>query len=118
VSYDVKIKLILLAGCAAIAMLIPEMANAQKKGKWVTLFDGNSTESWRGYKSDSFPTEGWRIEDGALATVVGAKRTDLITKEKFENFELEIEWRVTPGGNGGIMYFVTEDYPNPLRHRS
>jgi hypothetical protein len=102
----------LFAASTVLVMLMPLTSNAQRKGKWVTLFDGSSTAGWRGYKSESFPTEGWKIEDGALVTVVGARHTDIITKEKYADFELEAEWRVTPGGNGGIFYFVTENYPN------
>lgn len=72
---------------------------------WTTLFDGSSTAAWRGYQMDTFPA-GWRIEDGAL--VRAAEAGDIITREQFGDFELELEWRVTPGGNSGIMYRVTE----------
>jgi hypothetical protein len=79
------------------------------QGKWTVLFDGKSTDAWRGYKRDSFPEKGWAIDNGALKTVVGGDRVDLITKEKYKDFELELEWRVSPGGNSGIIYLVTED---------
>ena len=82
---------------------------------WIVLFDGKSTDAWRGYRRDSFPTVGWTIEDGALKTIVGGDRVDLITKEKFRNFEFECEWRVSPGGNSGIIYLVTEDEPDSWR---
>ncbi|HWP42189.1 MAG TPA: DUF1080 domain-containing protein, partial [Blastocatellia bacterium] len=63
------------------------------QGKWTVLFDGKSTDAWRGYKQDSFPAKGWAIENGALKTIVGGERVDLITKEKYSDFELELEWR-------------------------
>jgi hypothetical protein len=79
------------------------------QGKWTVLFDGKSTDAWRGYKRDSFPDKGWAIENGALKTIVGGDRVDLITREKYKDFDLELEWRVSPGGNSGIIYLVTED---------
>ena len=72
---------------------------------WRTLFDGTSTEAWRGFQSTTFP-DGWRIEDGALTRV--AEAGDIITKDQFGDFELELEWKVPPKGNSGIMYRVTE----------
>jgi hypothetical protein len=81
------------------------------QSKWTVLFDGKSTAAWRGYKRDSFPEKGWAIENGALKTIVGGDRVDLITKDKYRDFELELEWRVSPAGNSGIIYLVTEDEP-------
>jgi hypothetical protein len=83
--------------------------SALAQGKWTVLFDGKSTDAWRGYKRDSFPDKGWAIENGALKTIVGGDRVDLITREKYKDFDLELEWRVSPGGNSGIIYLVTED---------
>ena len=81
------------------------------KNEWAVLFDGTATDAWRGFQRQDFPTDGWQIENGSLKTIVGGDRCDIITREKFKDFELEIEWRVSPGGNGGIFYRVTEDYP-------
>ncbi len=83
--------------------------NVAAKGTWKVLFDGKSTDSWRGYKREDFPAKSWIIENGAIKTVVGAERVDLITKDKYRNFELELEWRVSPKGNSGIIYNVSED---------
>lgn len=96
------------AAALAIFLLIGSFA-AMAQGKWTVLFDGKSTDAWRGYKRDSFPEKGWAIDNGALKTVVGGDRVDLITREKYKDFELELEWRVSPGGNSGIIYLVTED---------
>ena len=82
-----------------------------KESDWIVLFDGTSTDSWRGFQRQDFPTDGWKIENGSLKTVVGGDQCDIITKDKFKDFELEVEWRVSPGGNSGIFYRVTEDYP-------
>ena len=74
---------------------------------WVTLFDGTSTDAWRGYKEAAFPSSGWAVEDGALHAVAGG-HVDLITKEKFGDFELELEWKVAPGSNSGVLYRANE----------
>jgi hypothetical protein len=81
-----------------------------KKGKWKVLFDGKSTAAWRGYKSDTFPDKAWKVEDGTFKTIVGGDSRDLLTREKYHDFELELQWRVAPGGNSGIIYLVSEDF--------
>lgn len=76
---------------------------------WTVLFDGTSTAAWRGYRQQEFPSQSWKIEEGTLKTVVGTPRVDIITRQPYENFELELEWKVSPEGNSGIFYRVTED---------
>lgn len=73
---------------------------------WITLFDGSSTAALRGYGGESFPPS-WVVEDGELHALPGAG-VDLITRDTFADFELEFEWRVSPGGNSGVLYRVTE----------
>lgn len=82
-----------------------------KRSDWIVLFDGSSTDAWRGFQREDFPVDGWKIESGSLKTIVGGDRCDIITKEKYKDFELELEWRVSPGGNSGVFYRATEDYP-------
>ena len=81
------------------------------KNEWTVLFDGTTTDTWRGFQRQDFPVDGWKIENGALKAIVGGDQCDIITKEKFGDFVLEVEWRVSPGGNSGIFYRATEDYP-------
>ena len=81
-----------------------------KKSKWKVLFDGKSTDSWRGFRQDSFPDRTWKVEAGTLTTVVGTPSVDIVTKEKYRDFELELEWKIAPGGNSGIIYLVSEDF--------
>ena len=81
-----------------------------KKGKWKVLFDGKSTDAWRGFRQDSFPNQTWKVEGGTLRTIVGSESRDIITREKYRDFELELEWRIAPGGNSGIIYLVSEDF--------
>src|SRR5258706_7428225 len=78
-------------------------------GKWIVLFDGKSKDAWRGYQRKEFPDKGWVVDHGAFKTIVGGEQVDLVTKQKFRNFELELEWKVSPGGNGGIFYRAGEE---------
>lgn len=78
------------------------------------LFDGTSADGWRGYGKDYLP-ERWSIEDGCLklagsGTGEGQSKEggDIIFAQKFKNFELEVEWKVSKGGNSGIFYLAQE----------
>src|SRR5207245_6920365 len=73
---------------------------------WRALFDGKSLGAWRGYKSDKVP-EGWKIVDKTLAK--DGHVGDLITREEFGDFELELEWKIGHAGNSGIFYRGIED---------
>lgn len=78
----------------------------EREQGWRLLFDGETTDGWRGFRMESMP-DGWQVVDGALVRVEAAG--DIITVEQFENFELALEWRVQEAGNSGIMYRVSED---------
>jgi len=79
----------------------------QRAAGWRALFDGSSTDAWRGYKEQGLPA-GWRIESGVLTKTgpVG----DIITKDQFGNFQLAFDWKLSPGGNAGLFYRGTEEY--------
>ncbi len=78
----------------------------QKAGPWKSLFDGN-LDAWRTYKSGA-PPEKWEIKDGILTKDGNA--SDLISKEEFGDFELELEWKIGEAGNSGVFYRGTEEY--------
>lgn len=75
---------------------------------WVYLFDGTSAASLRGYKMDDFPSDAWKIEDGALVARTDVPNIDLVTKETYQNFELTFDWKVSEGGNSGVFFHVEE----------
>ena len=75
---------------------------------WIFLFDGKNVKGLRGYKMENFPWDNWKIESGALKTLAHKKGVDIISKEKYKDFELELEWKVQSGGNSGIFYFANE----------
>lgn len=74
---------------------------------WVHLFDGSDFSRLRGYNQPNFPADFWIIDDGALKTVPG-RAVDLVTREEYEDFDLQFEWKLTPGGNSGVMYNASE----------
>lgn len=87
------------------------LSEAERRSGWQMLFDGRSTDGWRNYKSESVST-GWEIVDGAL-TRAAAKAGDLITEKKYKWFELSLEYKISEGGNSGVMFHVIEDNPKP-----
>jgi 3-keto-disaccharide hydrolase len=78
----------------------------EKAGGWRLLFDGKTTAGWRGYKKDAVPA-GWQVVDGALTRVASAG--DIMTRDKYRDFELTLEWNIAAGGNSGIFYRASED---------
>ena len=77
----------------------------EKAAGWTLLFDGQTPRGWRGYKKDTFP-RGWAVEGGCLVRV--GPGGDITTDSEFDNFELQLEWRISPGGNSGVFYRVDE----------
>lgn len=73
---------------------------------WISLFDGETTDGWRAYKKDVVPAA-WSVVDGNL--VLDGSGGDLITHEQYGDFELELEWMISPGGNSGIFFRATEE---------
>jgi hypothetical protein len=83
------------------------ISNIFRKGKWVKLFDGKSFEGWHSYLKKEVSPQ-WKIEAGAIVlTQKGGG--DLLTDKEYESFELELEWKISEGGNSGIVYHVRED---------
>lgn len=87
---------------------------AEKAQGWKLLFDGKTTTGWRGYKKKAMPDK-WKVIDGALVLKPKEGKTggDIVTDDQYESFELSLEWKISPGGNSGVMYHVVEKYPAP-----
>ncbi|WP_146904152.1 3-keto-disaccharide hydrolase [Adhaeribacter aerolatus] len=83
------------------------LTKAEKAAGWTLLFDGKSMDQWRGFRKDNVPTV-WQVEDGAIA-LTGKGGGDIITKNQYENYELMLDWKISEGGNSGIIYNVSED---------
>jgi hypothetical protein len=88
-------------------MALTALSSVCLGGETIVLFDGKDTSAWKGYRQDAFPAKQWVVDNGALKTVPG-NSLDLVTREKFKDFDLSFEWKVTPVGNSGVMYNVDE----------
>ncbi|UMB61846.1 DUF1080 domain-containing protein [Lutibacter sp. A80] len=83
----------------------------ETKQGWKMLWDGKTTNGWRGAKLDKFPEEGWLIENGELTVLASgggesAAGGDIVTTELYSDFELKVDFKLTPGANSGIKYYV------------
>lgn len=87
-------------------MSVPELTPDERAAGWRLLFDGTSLAGWRAHKSLA-PPNGWAARDGVLSWTHSSG--DLMTVEQFADFELALDWRISPGGNSGIIFRVTED---------
>lgn len=81
---------------------------------WKLLWDGQTTNGWRGAKSDRFPEKGWSIENGILKVLKSggaesANGGDIVTTRPYRNFMLKVDFKITEGANSGIKYFVDTD---------
>lgn len=94
-----------LVACLALGSFTIHARAPAAPDSWRTLFDGSTTKGWRTYGEATLRPQ-WQIVDGAL-TLTQAGGGDITFGEKIPgDFEFEVEWRVEPGGNSGILYFV------------
>lgn len=90
------------------------LTKKQKEDGWKFIFDGNTSNGWLSAKSDSFPSKGWKINNGIISVLSSNGKEsenggDIVTKDKYKNFELELDFKITKGANSGIKYFVDLD---------
>jgi cytochrome c551/c552 len=107
----------------------PELAKSQSTGEgWRELFDGHTMDGWRNYGGDENNVRKWTVQEGTLALVqegifpmwdmiksaaFGGPGGDLVYyREKFQDFELSLQWKISPGGNSGIFYLVKDETEN------
>ena len=98
------------------AMESERMAEAKAEKtpqEWTVLFDGTSFDGWKEYQSDKV-SDNWKIEDGAMVLHSPKERKkgeqhNLVSKKQFTNFILSLDWKISEGGNSGVMWGVKED---------
>lgn len=93
-------------GAPAVGQTVNTLSTAEEADGWRLLFDGVSTRGWRRYRGEGFPN-GWQVIGGSLVRVT-AGAGDIVTEEQFRNFDLSLQWKVSPGGNAGIFYRASE----------
>lgn len=94
-----------------ISYLANQLTARESSEGWQLLWDGKTTQGWRGAKLERFPQNGWKIENGVLSVLPGtggesALGGDIVTRAKYNNFELEVDFKLSKGANSGIKYFV------------
>lgn len=94
-----------------ISFLDNRLTDWEVKKGWRLLWDGQTSAGWRGAKLDGFPESGWDLKDGVMTVIAtegkeSAGPGDIITLEKFRDFELIVDFKITEGANSGIKYFV------------
>ena len=94
---------------------VSDTASTQNNSNWEPLFDGKTGNGWHSFGKDSLG-KAWKIEDSALHLDASVKKDwqtkdggDIVTDKEFENFDLKLKWKISEGGNSGIMFYVKED---------
>jgi len=98
-----------------VILVLISTSSFSQKGGWVSLFDGKTTSGWHKY-GGSAAGAAWKVANGALyldtskkAGFQIAEGGDIVTDKEYEDFDLKLEWKISPGGNSGIMFHVHED---------
>jgi hypothetical protein len=94
-----------------VSYLTNELTTTEKTDGWKLLWDGKTTEGWRGAGLATFPQKGWTIEAGMLIPNKGDNKSggDIVTVKKYKNFILEADFKITEGANSGIKYFIQSE---------
>jgi 3-keto-disaccharide hydrolase len=95
-----------LAAAADKDATINTLTAQETKDGWKLLFDGKTVDGWRAFKKQD--AKGWTVKEGLLYLEKPGSG-DLITKDKFGNFELTVDWKIESGNNSGILYRVSEE---------
>jgi len=99
-----------------VSFLDNTLTEREKAEGWKLLFDGKTSTGWMNARSKSFPSSGWEIKDGTLSVNPASKKQggggDIVTVDKYTNFELIVDFIYTKGANSGIKYFVDTESNN------
>jgi len=107
---------VLYSGSSLTAQSVSEQPNTltqkEKDNGWVLLFDGKTTNGWHSYNKN-LVTKNWAVADGALVMDPKAKDNDnagdIVTDKEYENYEFVTDWKISEGGNSGIIFDIKED---------
>jgi hypothetical protein len=111
-----KVAAIVVAGCmfsgTVSAQTLNVLSAQEKADGWKLLFDGKSLDGWHSYLQ-SGPGKAWKVQDGSIMLDKDKKTPekdfqDLVTNAEYDNFDLKLEWKMTPCADGGVMFYVNE----------
>ena len=91
------------------------LSAAEQAAGFRLLFDGKTTNGWRGFRKHTFPATGWSVDAGTLHVHKGGGGGDIMPVDQFTDFDLRFAWKVAPGANSGVMYRVSERENAPWR---
>jgi hypothetical protein len=99
------------------------LTDAEQAAGWRLLFDGQTTNGWRRYNGEGFPEVGWEVADGSLIVLASdgseeGNGGDMVSEEEYDNFELSIEFKLSPVANSGIFYRVAESPGAAMWHEA
>ncbi len=112
-NFNLNLTMKTISKIIVLVLLFASTSFAQK-GKWVKLFDGKTLTNWHVYNKAGQPiSDKWKVVDGVISYAGKAKGEkhgdDLVTDKEYENFVLELDWKIAEGGNSGIFYGIHED---------
>jgi hypothetical protein len=102
---------LVVSGIAGMAQTPNTLTKKEEKEGWKLLFDGKTTQGWHTYLRDTVGSK-WQVKDGAIIFDPSQPQSgggDLVTNGEYENYELNLEWKISKGGNSGIIFDVQED---------
>jgi hypothetical protein len=105
------LSLLVILGITGIAQKPNTLARKEQKEGWKLLFDGATTHGWHTYLRDTVGSK-WQVRDGAIVFDPSQPQSgggDIVTNQEYENFELNLEWMISKGGNSGIIFDIQED---------
>lgn len=100
----------IMSAAAITAQKTNTLTKQEKKQGWKLLFDGKTTQGWHTYLRDTVGSK-WQVMNGALVFDTSKPKSgggDIVTNEAFENFEMHLEWKISKGGNSGIIFDIQE----------
>ncbi len=90
------------------------LTETEKRDGWELLFDGKTSSGWTSTRQPIFPSQGWTIHDGMIIVNPGGESAhggDIITAEKYSDFDFKMDFKITKGANSGIKYFCIDKFP-------
>lgn len=114
---DPQLRLLLARGAewaATGAVTLPttplnRLSESEEREGFELLFDGRAIERWTAFRRDELPAKGWVVRDAAIVHEAGGGGGDLVSRDRYEDFDLRFSFRVAPGANSGVMWHVTDE---------